>query len=123
MCVCVCVCVCVRARARVYIYVYVFVCDICEQIVNLWYVLTRFQTVSDLRVNLAKSSILPIGYLDDIQMLAGVLGCEVDAFPTAYLGLPLGAKFSEKAIWTQLSRSLRKDFLDESLCTFQKGGD
>jgi len=37
--------------------------------------------VSGLRVNLAKRSILPIGHMDNIQLLAGVLGCNVDAFP------------------------------------------
>ena len=65
---------------------------------NLRCVLTWFQAVSDLKVNLAKSSILPIGYMDNIQLLAGVLGCNDDALPTSYLGLPLGAKFKEKAI-------------------------
>jgi len=41
---------------------------------------------------------LPIRHVDNIQLLAGFLGCNVDAFPTSYLGLPLGAKFKEKAI-------------------------
>jgi len=66
--------------------------------VNLRAVLTWFWAVSGLRVNLAKSSILPTRHVDNIQLLAGVLGCNVDAFPTTYLGRPLGAKFKEKAI-------------------------
>jgi len=70
----------------------------CEQMVNLRGVLSWFQAVLSLTVNLAKSSILSIGHMDNIQMLACVLGCKVDAFPTTYLGLPLSAKFKEKAL-------------------------
>ena len=44
------------------------------------------------------------------------------AFPTTYVGLPLGAKFKEKAIWDpKLSRSLRKDFQMEVYVPFEKG--
>ena len=80
----------------------------CEQMVNLRCELTWFQAVSGLKVNLAKSSILPIGSMDNIQLLAGVLGCKVDAFLTTYLGLPLGAKFKEKAIWDPIIEKFEK---------------
>ena len=90
---------------------------------NLHCVLTWFQASSSLRVNLAKSSILPIGHMDNIQLLASVLGCNIDAFPTTYLGLPLDAKFKEKAIWDPIIEKFEKRILDGSLCTFQKGGD
>ena len=71
----------------------------CEQMVNLRCILIWFEAVSGLRVdNLAKSSILPVGQVDNIQFLAGVLGCTVDSFPAYYLGLPLGAKFKDKSI-------------------------
>ena len=65
---------------------------------NLHCILIWFQAVSGLRVNLTKSFILSVGHLDNIQLLAGVLGCKIDVFPVTYLGLPLGAKFKEKAI-------------------------
>ena len=53
----------------------------CEQMINLRGVLTWFQAVSSLRVNLAELY-LPIGHVDNIQLLAGVLGCNFDAFPS-----------------------------------------
>ena len=56
----------------------------CEQMVSLCCVLTWFQAISGLRVNLAKSSALPIGHMDNIQLLVGVLGGNVDAFLTTY---------------------------------------
>lgn len=52
------------------------------------YFLTWFEAVSRLRVNLAKSSIVAMGQVENILLLAGVLGCNIDSFPTTYLGLP-----------------------------------
>ena len=66
---------------------------------NLGCIPIWFEAVFGLRINLAKSAILPVGQVDNIQLLAGVLGCTVDSFPTYYLGLPLGAKFKDKSIW------------------------
>jgi len=37
--------------------------------------------------------------MNNIHLLARMLGCNIETFPTSYLGLPLGAKFKEKASW------------------------
>ena len=66
---------------------------------NFLGILSWFEAVSGLRVNLSKSSILPVGQVDNIQLLAEILGCTIDSFPTSYLGLPLSAKFKDKPIW------------------------
>ena len=60
-------------------------------------ILIWFQAVSGLRINLTKSSMMPVGHLDNLQLLAGVLGCKIESLPITYLGLPLGAKFKEKS--------------------------
>ena len=70
--------------------------------------LTSSKRFRVLRANLAKSSILLIGHVDNILLLAGVLGCNVDAFLTAYLDLPFGAKFKEKAIWDPIVERFEK---------------
>lgn len=64
----------------------------CEQMVDLHCVLCWFDMVSGLRFNLAKSSILSVGQVDNIPFLASILGCTIDSFPTSYLGLPLGVR-------------------------------
>ncbi|RVX01714.1 Cytochrome c oxidase assembly protein COX11, mitochondrial [Vitis vinifera] len=46
---------------------------------------------SGLRINLAKSEIIPVGEVEEIQELAVELGCRVGSLPSQYLGLPLGA--------------------------------
>jgi hypothetical protein len=40
-----------------------------------------------------------VGSLDNVNQLAGSLGCGTADLPLKYLGLPLGASFKLKAIW------------------------
>jgi hypothetical protein len=53
-------------------------------------------------VNLAKSALVTVGSLDDVDQLAGNLGCGTTNLPLKYLGLPLGASFKLKAMWRDL---------------------
>ena len=48
--------------------------------------------MTGLKINLAKSEIIPIGHVSNLVELASELGCKIGSFPTSYLGLPLGAK-------------------------------
>ena len=100
----------------------VFCDNDCEQLVNLRCILIWFQAVSGLRVNLTKSSILPVGRLDNIQLLAGVLGCKINVFTITYLGLLLSAKFKEEAIWDPIiGRFERRLFRLEVHLSFKRG--
>ena len=83
----------------------------------------EIQAVSDLRINLSKSSILPVGQLDNIQILAGVLDCKIESLPIAYLGLPLGATFKEKAIWDSVIGRLEKRLSGWRAAYLSKGED
>jgi hypothetical protein len=49
-------------------------------------------------VNLSKFALVPVGSLDDVDQLAGQLGCGTTDLPLKYLGLPLGASFKLKAM-------------------------
>lgn len=55
-----------------------------------------FEAVSGLKVNLAKSVLVPMGNVDG---LVSILDCGVSSLPLKYLGLPLGASFKAKSIW------------------------
>jgi len=46
-----------------------------EQIINLRCVLIRFEAIYGSRVNLPKSSILPVGEVENAHALAGIWGC------------------------------------------------
>ena len=69
-----------------------------SQVLFLRLVLTWFEAVSGLRINLGKSELVPVGDVVDIKELAGLLGCKTSALPMKYLGLPLGARFKSKGI-------------------------
>jgi len=73
-------------------------------------------------VKLAKSSVLPVGHLDNIHLLGGLLGFKIDAFPIAYLSLPLGAKFKEKAIWDPIIGKFEKRLSGWKSVYLSKGG-
>ena len=48
-----------------------------------------FEAASGLRINLAKSELIPVGEVEDIEVMTVELGCKVGDFPVKYLGLPL----------------------------------
>jgi hypothetical protein len=69
------------------------------QVQTICNLLICFELVSGLKVNLAKSIIVPVGEVSDIDLLAEFLGCKVGSLPITYLGMPLGAWFKDKACW------------------------
>ena len=57
-----------------------------------------FETISDLKINLANLEMVHICNVDNVEGLARILGCMVSSLPVKYLSLPLGAYFSAKFI-------------------------
>jgi hypothetical protein len=53
--------------------------------------LVCFEAVSSLKVNLAKSLLVPVGNVDNVDELASILGCGTSSLPLKTLGMPLGA--------------------------------
>ena len=49
-----------------------------------------FEVFSGLKINLNKSEIIPLGRVDNMEVLASELGCGVGSLPTTYLGLLTG---------------------------------
>jgi hypothetical protein len=69
---------------------------------QLCYLLTvflLFEVAFGLKVNLAKSVLIPVENADQVGMLAGILGCGVATLPIKYLGLPLRVSHKAKYIW------------------------
>ena len=77
-----------------------------DQMAYLSWLLMRFEACSDLRINLEKSELIPMGRVHNIEDLTLKLGCKVDGFPSRYLGLLLGAPF--KSVWCGMV--LKRDF-------------
>ena len=70
-----------------------------EQMVYLSWILMWFEAISGLKINLDKSEIFLVGRVDNVEELVFELGCKVGAFPSYYLGLPLGVVHNSVTSW------------------------
>jgi len=64
--------------------------------------LVCFEAVSSLKVNLAKSLLVPIGNVDNVVKLASILGCGISSLPLKYLGMPFGALHKATFTWDDI---------------------
>ena len=79
-----------------------------EHLTSLSWILAWFEADSGLRINLAKSEVIPVGEVEDIDELAVELGCRVGSLPTVYLGLPLGANHKASSMWDGVEERMRR---------------
>jgi hypothetical protein len=69
------------------------------QLRYLWSSFLLFEVASGLKVNLAKSKLIPVGNVEQEDMFAGILECGVASLPIKYHGLLLRASYKAKHIW------------------------
>ena len=67
-----------------------------------------FKALSGLRMNLDKSSLLPMRRVENVEGLALELGCQIGSLIIKYLGLPLGAKHNSISVWDGVEERFRK---------------
>ena len=79
-----------------------------EHLTHLSWILFWFEAASGLRINLAKSEIIPVGGVEEIDELATELGCRVGSLPSQYLGLPLGAPNKAHSVWDGVEERMRR---------------
>lgn len=58
-----------------------------------------------LTINLAKSKLVPVDNVNNVEGLACIMGCRVSSFPKKYRGLPLSTSFKAKSIWNDIVES------------------
>ncbi|RVW62755.1 hypothetical protein CK203_060238 [Vitis vinifera] len=74
----------------------------------LSWILAWFEATSDLRINLAKSELILVGEVEEIEEMAVELGCRVGSLPNVYLGLPLGAQHKAPSMWDGVEERMRR---------------
>ncbi|RVW27602.1 hypothetical protein CK203_103594 [Vitis vinifera] len=79
-----------------------------EYLTYLSWTLFWFEATLGLRINLAKSEILPVGGVEEVEELAVELGCRVGSLPSTYLGLPLGAPHKSLSMWDEVEERVRR---------------
>ena len=85
-------------------------------------ILIWFETVSGLKINLGKSKLVLVGMVDNLDLLLIVLGCKQGTLPMKYLGLPLRAKFKDKAIWNPILEKIDRRLAGWKRLYLSKGG-
>ena len=88
----------------------------------LSWILAWFEALSGLRINLDKSSLLPVGRVENEENLANELGCKIGSLPVEYLGLPLGAKRKASSVWDGVEERFRKRLANWKRQYISKGG-
>ena len=83
-------------------------------------ILIWFEAVSSLKINLGKSKLVPVGMVDNLDLLLIALGCKQGTHPMKYLGLPLGAKFKDKTIWNPILEKIERRLVGWSVCTYPR---
>jgi hypothetical protein len=81
-----------------------------------------FEVDSGLKINLAKSMLVPVGNVVNMDDLAGILGCGVSSLPLKYLGLLLGAPFKAKFIWDDVVGKIERWLASWQMMYLSKGG-
>ncbi|RVX00219.1 putative ribonuclease H protein [Vitis vinifera] len=79
-----------------------------ENMTFLSWILAWFEAASGLRINLAKSELIPVGEVEEIEEMAVELGCRVGSLPNVYLGLPLGAPHKASSMWDGVEEKMRR---------------
>ena len=79
-----------------------------ENLTFLSWTLAWFEAASGLRINLAKSKLILVGEVEEIEEMAVELGCRVGSLPTVYLGLPLGAYHKTPSMWDGVEERMRR---------------
>ena len=98
-------------------------CDaIPEQVLHILKVLSCFEAVTILRVNLTKSEMVPVGVVDCMQPLVDLLCCRIRALPMLYLGMPLGAQYKVLTIWNSVLEKIERRLASWQTLYLSKGG-
>ncbi|KAL6327375.1 hypothetical protein AAG906_018977 [Vitis piasezkii] len=93
-----------------------------DEMAYLSWLLMWFEALSGLRINLDKSEILPVGRVENLELLALEVGCKVGRLPTSYLGIPLGANHKSVAVWDGVEERFRKRLAKWKRQFISKGG-
>ena len=88
----------------------------------LSWILAWLEALSGLRINLDKSSLLPVSRVENEENLAIELGCKIGSLPAEYLGLPLGAKRKASSVWDGVEERFRKRLANWKRQYISKGG-
>jgi hypothetical protein len=81
-----------------------------------------FEAASGLKVNLAKSNLIPVENVDQVDRLADIIGCGIASLPVKYLGFPLRASYKSTHIWDGVIEKMEHQLASWQRLYLSKGG-
>lgn len=88
----------------------------------LQWVLRCFEVVFGLRLSLAKSSLITIREVPNLDQFTADLECRQGKLPSTYPGLPIGASYKQKEVWIPLVYRIKKRLNGWKARCLSKGG-
>ena len=85
-------------------------------------VLTCFEAVTGLQVNMHKSEIVPVGEVLDLSRLAALLSCKIGSTLLNYLGMPLGGPYKALSMWDPILEKIKRRLTGWKKLYLSKGG-
>ncbi|XP_026420639.1 uncharacterized protein LOC113316707 [Papaver somniferum] len=93
-----------------------------EQVRFLKYILLSFEFASGLSTNFSKCSLFAVGEVNNLNTSAAVFGCSCEAFPSIYLGLPLGEQSLSKSKWDRVIETCKDRLASSKRSSLTKEG-
>ena len=98
-------------------------CDVDpKQLLYIRMILSCFEAVTGLKVNLSKSEMVPIGHVDGLDDLAELLYCRTGCLPLQYLGMPLGSSYKSVDVWNPILEKIERRLAGWKKLYLSKGG-
>ena len=85
-------------------------------------VLIFFEPITSLKVNVAKSEIVPIGDVGNLNGLARIFCYKVGTLPMRYSGMPLKAQYKDSSIRNPIIEKMEKRLVGWKKLYLLKGG-
>ena len=84
-------------------------CDACpEQLTYISRVLTCFEVVTGLRVNMSNNEMVSIGEVENLAALTDILSCCMGTLSMTHLGMPLGSSFKAIGVWNPIIEKVER---------------
>jgi hypothetical protein len=93
-----------------------------EQLIHVRMVLTCFEAVTGLRVNMTKSEMVPVGVVPNILEFVDSLCCHIGILLLSYLGMPLGASYKAVSVWNRILEKMERRLAGWQKMYLSKGG-
>ncbi|XP_026383898.1 uncharacterized protein LOC113279419 [Papaver somniferum] len=79
-----------------------------EMVENLVMILQVYESITGLRVNLKKSTVISIGADQKVHEISKILNYKIESLPLKYLGMPFGATMKQTSIWEYVLEKFQK---------------